>query len=148
MRFSIETETMGLRRTGGLQSTQEPNQIRNFRTFGREPGIYQLTAFTYAFFNPSTDASARAATIVSDMLRIEVFPILEIYPSDLLITPNMKYTLQIEGGPQTMAKSQQLDGSHVEIKFAIENTKVASIDRFREVTGYEVGDAVLKYEII
>ena len=48
----------------------------------------------------------------------------------------------------TTAKSQHLDGSHVEIKFDIENAKVASIDRFREVTGHEVGDAILKYEII
>ena len=45
-------------------------------------------------------------------------------------------------------KSQQIDGSHIEINFAIQNTKVATIDRFREVTGHEVGDAVLKYEII
>ena len=82
------------------------------------------------------------------MVRIEVFPLLEIYPSNLLITPNMRYTLQIVGGPQTAAKSQHLNGSHVEIKFDIENKKVATIDRFREVTGHEVGDAVLKYEII
>lgn len=44
-------------------------------------------------------------TIVSEMLRIEVFPLLEIYPSNLLITPNMRYTLQIVGGPQTAAKT-------------------------------------------
>ena len=82
------------------------------------------------------------------MLRIEVFPLLEIYPSNLLITPNMRYTLQIVGGPQTAGKTSQADGSHVEIKFDIENKNVATIDRFREVTGHEVGDAVLKYEII
>lgn len=75
-------------------------------------------------------------TIVSEMLRIEVFPLLEIYPSNLLITPNMRYTLQIVGGPQTAAKTQQIDGSHVEIKFEIENKEVATIDRFREVTGH------------
>ena len=32
-------------------------------------------------------------TIVSEVLRIEVFPLLEIIPSELLITPNMRYTL-------------------------------------------------------
>lgn len=32
-------------------------------------------------------------TVVSDMLRIEVFPLLEIIPNNLLITPNMRYTL-------------------------------------------------------
>ena len=44
-------------------------------------------------------------TIVSDMLRIEVFPLLEIIPNNLLITPNMKYTLQIVGGPQTTSRA-------------------------------------------
>lgn len=88
------------------------------------------------------------STIVSDMVRVEVFPLLEIYPNNLLITPNMRYTLQIVGGPQTMTSVQQTDGSHVEINFDIENTKVATINRFREVTGHEVGDAILKYEII
>ena len=82
------------------------------------------------------------------MLRIEVFPLLEIYPNNLLITPNMRYTLQIVGGPQTAAKNMNQDGSHIEIKFDIENKEVATIDRSREVTGHEVGDAILKYEII
>ena len=82
------------------------------------------------------------------MLRIEVFPLLEIYPSNLLITPSMRYTLQFVGGPQTTAKTQQFDGSHIDIKFDIQNKNVATIDSFREVTGHEVGDAILKYEII
>ena len=48
----------------------------------------------------------------------------------------------------TAAKTQSIDGSHVEIKFAIENTNLASIDSAREVTGHEVGDTELYYEII
>lgn len=40
-------------------------------------------------------------TVVSEMLKIEVFPLLEIFPSQLLLTPGMKYTLQINGGPQS-----------------------------------------------
>ena len=109
MHFSIETETMGLQRSGGLLTSQKPGTIRDFTANGREAGIYQLTAFTFAFFNPSraTDSRAKANMIVSDLLRVEVFPILEIYPSNLLITPNMRYTLQILGGPQHAAKSQQ-----------------------------------------
>lgn len=107
MNFNIETETMGLRRTGGLQSSQVPDNNRNFNAYGREPGIYQLTAFTYAFFDPSQKSGNTNTyhTIVSEMVRIEVFPMLEIYPSNLLITPNMRYTLQIVGGPQNAAKS-------------------------------------------
>lgn len=53
MHFNIETETMGLRRTGGLQSTQVPEQNRNFNAYGNEAGIYQLTAFTFAFRDPN-----------------------------------------------------------------------------------------------
>lgn len=47
------------------------------------------------------------------MLRIEVFSLLEIHPGSLLLTPEMRYTLQIVGGP---SKS----GS-VEIKFEVED---------------------------
>ena len=96
MRFNIETETMGLRRTGGLQSTQMEKDVREFLTYGNEPGVYQLTAFTFAFVNSNginMNPNAKSGKIVSEMLRVEVFPILEIYPSDLLITPNMRYTL-------------------------------------------------------
>ena len=84
-------------------------------------------------------------TVVSDMLRIEVFPLLEIIPNNLLITPNMRYTLQIVGGPQTTSRAQQADGSHIEVKFEIEQSDIASVDQFREVTGHKVGDATLKY---
>lgn len=59
---------------------------------GIEPGIYQLTAFTRR-----VDFSRHATShnIVSDVIRLEVFPLLEILPNELLITPNMRYTLQI-----------------------------------------------------
>jgi hypothetical protein len=53
------------------------------------------------------------------MLRLEVFPLLEVIPRELLITPNMRYTLQIVGGPKN-TRSAQNDGSHVEIRFEIE----------------------------
>jgi hypothetical protein len=74
-------------------------------------------------------------TIVSEMLRLEVFPLLEVIPKELLITPNMRYTLQIVGGPQN-TRSAQNDGSHVEIRFEIEQKNIASVDSFREVTGH------------
>lgn len=40
------------------------------------------------------------------------------------------------------------DGSHVEVRFEIEQKHIATVDKFREVTGHRVGDAVLKYTII
>lgn len=81
------------------------------------------------------------------MIRVEVFPLLEIYPPSLLITPNMRFTLQIQGGPQTSVQSFQ-NGSSIEIKFEIEETETATVDLNREVTGMKVGDATLKYQII
>lgn len=83
-------------------------------------------------------------TIVSEMLRLEVFPLLEVIPKELLITPNMRYTLQIVGGPQN-TRSSSSDGSHVEIRFDIEQKEIATVDKFREVTGHKVGDALLYY---
>jgi hypothetical protein len=85
---------------------------------------------------------------VSEVLKIEVFPLLQIHPSSLLLTPLMRYTLQIVGGPSRSASSQSYHGGSVEIKFDIDNKTVASVDVFREVTGLEVGDTKLYYEII
>ncbi len=86
-------------------------------------------------------------SIVSEMMRIEVFPHLDIFPGELLLTPNMKYTLQINGGPQTSVQSF-LNGSSIEIKFDIEESDIAIVDQNREVTGLQVGDATLRYQII
>lgn len=58
------------------------------------------------------------------MIKIEVFPLLEIFPSELLITPNMRYTLQMKGGPHTSVQSFQ-DGSSIEIKFDIQESSIA-----------------------
>ena len=82
---------------------------------------YSPTAVaTPAYVGSNTNGNGRYK-VVSEMVRVEVFPLLEIFPNNLLITPNMRYTLQIIGGPQNAAMTQQIDGSHVEIKFDIEN---------------------------
>lgn len=80
------------------------------------------------------------------MIKIEVFPLLEIQPNNLLLTPAMKYTLQIVGGPSRSASNQNL--GQVEIKFDVENKNIAGVDVFREVTAHEVGDTNLYYEVI
>jgi len=137
MTFGIETEATGLSRQGGLKT--EPTSVNTlFTVFGKEPGIYQQTAFSKSFVG--------GKNVVSDMIKIEVFPLLEILPTELLITPLMRYTLQIVGGPQHTQAYQ--DGSSVEIKFEIDDSSIASVDQFREVTGLRVGNANLKYQII
>ena len=82
------------------------------------------------------------------MIKIEVFPLLEIFPSSLLLTPNMRYTLQIVGGPLNSAQPFT-DGSSIDIKFDIDQKHIATVDQQnREVTGRAEGDATLRYWII
>ena len=145
MAFNIEAERTGLmRESGGLYI--EPIQSkhpRHFMAYGKESGIYQLQAYTYRWpylLQMQTQNGEKAEklnveigdrhTIVSEALRIEVFPILEIIPNNLLITPNMRYTLQIKGGPQTISNAVQADGSHVDIKFDIadDDKDIASVN--------------------
>ena len=75
------------------------------------------------------------------MIKIEVFPFLEITPGQLLITPNMRYTLQIVGGPDSGAqRSQYNDKSHIDIKFTISDTSIATVGKNKEVIGHRVGE--------
>ncbi len=82
------------------------------------------------------------------MLKIEVFPLLQIQPGSLLLTPEMRYTLQIVGGPSRSATGQSYQGGAVEIKFDVEDKSIATVDVFREITGHDIGDTHLFYEII
>lgn len=142
MKFYIETEMTAMNKGLGLKT--EPTRMNTeFVAVGKEPGIYQLTAFT-SRFRPQ---SGGQQTVVSEMLKIEVFPLLEIFPTQLLLTPGMKYTLQIVGGPQSSVLSFQ-NGSSVEIKFEIDESKIATVDLNREVTAHQIGNATLKYQII
>lgn len=84
MLFGIETEMTGVIRKHGLKTESTSSNIE-FKALGYEPGIYQLTAYTIKVNS--------AQNVVSEMIRVEVFPFLEIVPASLLITPNMKYTL-------------------------------------------------------
>jgi hypothetical protein len=91
---------------------------------GYKSGIYQVTAFTGRFvvkgqqgYHGESNVS-RSRSIVTEMMRLEVFPFLEIHPAELLITPNMRYAFQIVGGP-TKGQQQSSDGSHIEIRFEI-----------------------------
>jgi hypothetical protein len=107
MTFDIETEMTGLLRTQGLQTVPIRGDNRKFIAHGGEQGIYQSTAYVLRFpfvrqamaggditiHSDSAHQVGGRHTVVSDMLKIEVFPLLEIIPNNLLITPNMRYTL-------------------------------------------------------
>ena len=60
----------------------------------------------------------------------------------------MRYTLQIVGGPSRSATGQSYQGGAVEIKFDVEDKSIATVDVFREITGHDIGDTHLFYEII
>jgi hypothetical protein len=79
--------------------------------------------------------------------KIEVFPALRLQPDKLLLTPQMKYTLKVEGGPSRSPYGANAGGGHVVTNFNIENPDVASIDSSNEVTGETVGDSVLRVQI-
>ena len=114
---------------------------------GVEPGNYVVTAYIDSWKNASTsrDASYR---ITSEANKIEVFPILTLHPDNLLLTPSMRYTLGISGGPSRGSYGSNIEGSQVDIRFEMENSTVASIDLVREITAKVVGDTSLQYTII
>lgn len=97
MKFNIEIE-LTQQREKGLQTEADPNNRRKFIAKGFEPGNYQTAAFTFKY-SPKTIPAAEMVRVSSEVLKIEVFPILEIQPNSLLLTPYMKYTLVIAGGP-------------------------------------------------
>lgn len=45
--------------------------------------------------------------------KIEVFPALRLHPDKLLLTPQMKYTLKVEGGPSRGPYGVNAGGGHV-----------------------------------
>lgn len=118
--------------------------LRNdlYQIKGVEPGNYVVTAFI--------EKSTRSvpSRVTSEAYKLEVFRLLELTPSTLLLTPNMKYTLGVFGGPSRGSYGMQIEGSHVEQKFEIDNEEIASIDKFREITALKVGDAELRYTIV
>jgi len=109
MDFNIEIEMTGVARNRGINAVHDPENNRKFQAEGIEPGNYQLTAYSYRF-KPIADSyrggdSQIRSRVTSDLLKIEVFPLLEIHPGSLLLTPLMRYTLQIVGGPSRTSSS-------------------------------------------
>jgi len=53
--------------------------------------------------------------------KIEVFPALRLQPGQLLLTPQMKYTLKVEGGPSRSPYGANARGGQVVTNFTIED---------------------------
>ena len=101
MNFAIEIE-ISQQRDQGLATEIDPYNNKRFIAKGVEPGNYQVNAVTMKF---STRPDVDKYRVSSEVQKIEVFPLLEISPSNLLLTPLMKYTLQILGGPSRSISS-------------------------------------------
>jgi len=132
MSFEIEAESTGISARGGLQVSQDEQNNRFFQVKGERAGNYQLIATSYA--------------ISTEMLLFEVFPLLDITPHELLLTPNMRHVLQVEGGPSSLRKKE--DGNAIEIIFRITDSHIATVDENWEVKALQVGDTFLQYEIV
>lgn len=98
MKFDMDIESIGVKRARELSTHEDQNNNRIFIAHGNEPGTYQINAFTYK-------SSNTRVRVISDLLKIEVFPLLVIHPAELLLTPHMRYTLQIVGGPTRSTSS-------------------------------------------
>lgn len=92
MKFNIEIE-ITQQRERGLSTEADPTNNRRFIAKGYEPGNYQTSAFAYKFKDPMASKDVQLFRVTSEVLKIEVFPLLEIFPASLLLTPSMKYTL-------------------------------------------------------
>ena len=97
MKFHIEIE-ITQQRERGLIATQSPINNRIFDAKGQEPGLYHVSAVSHkhkpvaSYYKPYHEEPERQR-VVSEVLKIEVFPLLQIHPGSLLLTPLMKYTL-------------------------------------------------------
>lgn len=135
--FGLEIEMTGIQRSKGIVAERVSGQQRLFTVRGVEPGNYIVTAVVEGF----VEAGGREARrIASEATRIEVFPVLRLHPSALLLTPTMRYTLGISGGPSRGSYGSSVEGSFVEVRFEIANSTVAVIDSVREITAKHVGD--------
>jgi hypothetical protein len=75
-----------------------PGNPRLFSVTGLQPGTYDVTATIDKYHDR---AKAMTERVSSEAHKIEVFPKVQLVPSDLLLTPNMKYTLRVLGGPSS-----------------------------------------------
>lgn len=136
MAFEIEIEKTDIENDKtkgniGLQISQILGERRKFNATGVERGHYGVTAYIEKF-KQSNGQNQKTSTNEN---KIEVFPALRLQPDKLLLTPNMKYTLKVEGGPSRSPYGANAGGGHVVTNFTIEDPEVASIDSSNEVTG-------------
>lgn len=107
MRFDIQTEMTAMHSLSDLDVRSVHSTGRIFSVKGFKKGSFILSAFV------KSDDQDIENKIFSKAVKLEVFPSLILSPVNLLLTPNMRFTLNIEGGPSKDALGQKKDGSSV-----------------------------------
>ncbi len=75
--------------------------------------------------------------VSSNYVTVEVFPTVKIVPSDLLLFPGGRWTIQVDGGPESNTRSS------VRRRFKIADETIASVNEDGEVLGKLVGDTTI-----
>lgn len=140
MEIGMQTEMTGVHDKDDMFVEKIQGVHRVFRIRGKEPGIYRLTAYA--------EGGEGGRRVASQADKIEVFPRLELHPTDLLLTPNMRYTLSVQGGPSSGSPGKTKDGSLVDARLDIADRQIATIDAHQEITAHTTGDTELIYKII
>mmetsp|Transcript_38287 Transcript_38287/g.58359 ORF Transcript_38287/g.58359 Transcript_38287/m.58359 type:complete len:118 (-) Transcript_38287:2157-2510(-) len=97
--MDLKLRTSDIIQQGGLPYQVKKDSEGNLRIFevrGSDVGNFQVNAYVD---NMPVDHQGYTVGLTSESVKLEVFPPLRINPHNLLLTPNMKYTLKIEGGP-------------------------------------------------
>lgn len=138
MSFDVQTEMTAMHSISYLVVKPVHSTGRIFSVTGAKKGSYILSAFVKA------DEIAHESKIFSKAVKLEVFPSLALNPSDLLLTPNMRFTLNIEGGPSRDSIGNKKDGSSVSFVLNIKDRDIATINAHHEITAHKLGDTELE----
>ena len=68
-------------------------------------------------------------------------------PSDLLLTPNMRFTLDVQGGPSKDSLGKKREDS-VSFVLEMKDREIATINPLNEITAHKLGDTELIGKII
>ena len=87
----------------------------------------------------SAEKKSNKDSVTSKGSKIQVFSKVKMEPNSLLLTPNMRYTINVIGGP--------LDDSEITSSYEFKNKEIATISEDREITALTVGETTLIHNI-
>jgi hypothetical protein len=98
---------------------------------GIDPGYHNVWV--------TAEKKSNKESVTSKGNKIQVFSKVKMEPSSLLLTPNMKYTINLVGGP--------VDDSEIQQSFEFKDKEIATINEEREITALTVGETTLIHKI-